>query len=568
MSIFNEFPYTSMHELNLDWIIAKVKELAAEWLSYKENMELWKTDTETAFQELETYVMNYFANLDVDEEISDKLDQMLADGDLNSIIAPAVAEWLEQYITPTTPVIDTSFTISGAGADSKTVGDKTHWYRGLLSSGLMSDCKSNGWWVVNETYSPSDSPVTITNVSWLHVYATNSRATQFLQLIDGREYIRDITYGSPDVVGDWRDISAQHFTYHGRIRNGDGTVLLSNYKKNGWYYIYNDTFNDEPWPDNNNYWFLINRETGFGIQQEALDIYGRQIKYRWITTGGSVGVWNTTNNVYLGFADNRTYFVDEMNKMCTRLGLADTVYADANGISRDNITSAYDLCRLGAFASCIDSLTRISSRRATVIFDGSASKSINNTTDFDELDGYDVIFTKTGYLETSPIICNLVTVARHKETGTRLVGAVLNCSSTQARFTAMKQLLDRTMQTVLGQPVTVTVEDCDYYCSGVMADGSSRVDIISTKNHREQISTASTAKVMTAIIAATYTKALGSKLLVRSSAQAGGSGNNLTTGRRVTVADLIADMLLPSSNTAANVIADGVGDYIYKGSMY
>ncbi len=568
MAIFNEFPYTNFHEMNLDWILAKVKELAAEWFSYKENMELWKTETETAFQELETYVMNYFANLDVDEEISDKLDQMLADGDLNSIIAPAVAEWLAQYITPTTPVIDTSFTISGAGADSKTVGDKTHWYRGLLSSGLMSDCKSNGWWVVNETYSPSDSPVTITDVSWLHVYATNSRATQFLQLIDGREYIRDITFGSPDVVGEWRDISAQHFTYHGRIRNGSGEVLLSTYKKNGWYYIYNDTFNDEPWSDNNNYWFLINRETGFGIQQEALDIYGRQRKYRWITSGGTVGVWNSTDNVYLSFADNRTYFVEEMNKMCTRLGLADTIYADANGISRDNLTSAYDLCRLGAFASCIDSLTRISSRRATVIYDGDTSKSIDNSTDFEALEGYDVIFTKTGYLETSPIICNLITVARHKETGTRLVGAVLKCASTEARFTAMKQLLDRTMQSVLGQPVTITVEDCDNYCAGVMADGSSRVDIVSTKNHREQISTASTAKVMTAILAATYTKALGSKLLVRSSAQAGGSGNNLTTGSRVTVADLIADMLLPSSNTAANVIADYVGDYIYKGSQY
>lgn len=568
MSIFNEFPYTNFHEMNLDWILAKVKELAAEWLSYKENMELWKADTEAAFRELKTYVMNYFANLDVDEEISDKLDQMLADGDLNSIIAPAVAEWLEQYITPTTPVIDTSFTISGAGADSKTVGDKTHWYRGHLSSGLMSDCKSNGWWVVNEIYSPSDSPVTITDVSWLHVYATNSRATQFLQLIDGREYIRDITYGSPDVVGNWRDISAQHFTYHGRIRNGDGTVLLSNYKKNGWYYIYNDTFNDEPWPDNNNYWFLINRETGFGIQQEALDIYGRQIKYRWITTGGSVGVWNQTDALYQSFTFNRAKFVEEMNKWCVRLNLNDTVFADANGISRDNLTTAYDLCRMGGFASCIDSLTRIASRRATTIYDGDTARPINNSTDFDMLDGYDVIFTKTGYLETNPIVCNLVTVARHKETGIRIVGAVMNCASTDARFTAMKQLLDRTMEVVQGQTPTVTVTDCDNYCSGVMSDGSSVVQIVSTKNHMVQIPTASTAKVMTAIIAATYTKALGSKLLVRSSAQAGGSGNNLTTGSRVTVADLIADMLLPSSNTAANVIADYIGDYIYKGSQY
>lgn len=33
MSIFNEFPYTNIHELNLDWIIKEVKNVLAEWLS-------------------------------------------------------------------------------------------------------------------------------------------------------------------------------------------------------------------------------------------------------------------------------------------------------------------------------------------------------------------------------------------------------------------------------------------------------------------------------------------------------------------------------------------------------
>ena len=186
MSIFNEFPYANFHEMNLDWILAKVKELAAEWLSYKENMELWKADTEAAFRELKNYVMNYFANLDVDEEISDKLDQMLADGDLNSIIAPAVAEWLEQYITPTTPVIDTSFTISGAGADSKTVGDKTHWYRGRLSSGLMSDCKSNGWWVVRESVTNNNRLVVDGSVNLILCDGATLTAPQGITVTDGK----------------------------------------------------------------------------------------------------------------------------------------------------------------------------------------------------------------------------------------------------------------------------------------------------------------------------------------------------------------------------------------------
>lgn len=31
MSIFNEYPYTNFHELNLDWVVAKIKELSDQW---------------------------------------------------------------------------------------------------------------------------------------------------------------------------------------------------------------------------------------------------------------------------------------------------------------------------------------------------------------------------------------------------------------------------------------------------------------------------------------------------------------------------------------------------------
>ena len=60
MSIFNEFPYTNFHEMNLDWIIARVK----EWLAIAENWEKWKDDMEAAFEDLKDYVDSYFDNLD------------------------------------------------------------------------------------------------------------------------------------------------------------------------------------------------------------------------------------------------------------------------------------------------------------------------------------------------------------------------------------------------------------------------------------------------------------------------------------------------------------------------
>lgn len=73
------FPYTNFHELNLDWIINTVKELKTQWES-----------TETEWNNLRDYVMNYFANLDVDEEINAKLESMLADGSLEALITPYI----------------------------------------------------------------------------------------------------------------------------------------------------------------------------------------------------------------------------------------------------------------------------------------------------------------------------------------------------------------------------------------------------------------------------------------------------------------------------------------------
>lgn len=77
--------------------------------------------------ELETYVDNYFENLDVQNEIDHKLDEMATSGALADLISPlvpdAVSAWLQENITPTTPAVDATLTVSGAAADAKAVGD-------------------------------------------------------------------------------------------------------------------------------------------------------------------------------------------------------------------------------------------------------------------------------------------------------------------------------------------------------------------------------------------------------------------------------------------------------------
>ena len=126
---FNKYPYTDFHELNLDWIIERVKKLTEDWAS---TLEEWN-NTEEQWQQLYNYVHDYFDNLDVQQEINNKMNQMIADGTFKNIAQPIIeaqtitttTSWLAAHITqPTTPAIDTSLAIAGAAADSKTVGDR------------------------------------------------------------------------------------------------------------------------------------------------------------------------------------------------------------------------------------------------------------------------------------------------------------------------------------------------------------------------------------------------------------------------------------------------------------
>lgn len=86
------------------------------------------TNLHKAYVELQGYVNNYFNNLDVQNEINNKLDSMASDGTLLTIITPtissATASWLSEHITnPANPPIDTSLTVSGAAADAEKTGD-------------------------------------------------------------------------------------------------------------------------------------------------------------------------------------------------------------------------------------------------------------------------------------------------------------------------------------------------------------------------------------------------------------------------------------------------------------
>ena len=142
---FDHYPYTNFHNVNLDWVLQAVKawgalveennikfiNLNAAMLAFKATIngewDAFRDLIEGDISQFELWTQNYLQNLDITDEINTKLDNMLSSGTLSPYFAPYiqtdVSAWLNSHITPTTPAIDNSLTISGAGADSKVTGD-------------------------------------------------------------------------------------------------------------------------------------------------------------------------------------------------------------------------------------------------------------------------------------------------------------------------------------------------------------------------------------------------------------------------------------------------------------
>lgn len=128
MGIYRQFPYSNFHEMNLDEIIKIVKNMLEEWAQYYTEWDDWKTQVQHEWDEMVIFINNYFDNLDVQEEINNKIVSMVNSGEFGQIVQPylpsEVASWLADHITqPVGVVIDTSLSVSGACADAQITGD-------------------------------------------------------------------------------------------------------------------------------------------------------------------------------------------------------------------------------------------------------------------------------------------------------------------------------------------------------------------------------------------------------------------------------------------------------------
>lgn len=86
-NIYSSWPYCNTGEVNLDWLLNQMK------------IVIDRVDVlNTSFTELEKYVRDYFANLDVSAKVNKKLDEMVADGTFAKIINEQIFNELDARV--------------------------------------------------------------------------------------------------------------------------------------------------------------------------------------------------------------------------------------------------------------------------------------------------------------------------------------------------------------------------------------------------------------------------------------------------------------------------------------
>lgn len=124
MGLFEHWPYTNFHDLNLDWIIKKLPEVFTASAQAKQSAETAVSAKDDAVAAKEA-AQSSAENAAVSEENAERSAGSAQDyaEHIADPVGGLVTGWLEDNITPTTPPIDRSLTVQDAAADAKAAGD-------------------------------------------------------------------------------------------------------------------------------------------------------------------------------------------------------------------------------------------------------------------------------------------------------------------------------------------------------------------------------------------------------------------------------------------------------------
>ena len=191
-------------------LLCKVVDYLNKTMEDVETLHVDVTSLHTAYEELQSYVNNYFSSLDVQQEINNKLDQMSSDGTLLAIMIPTITnttnEWLSANITnPSNPPLDKSLTIANSAAEAKATGTLCMRYKSTLTGDVSS--AEVGTYTVDKNTNTGLPDNMVEQYGWLICFSVNAE----YMLIEDGSAIR-IWVGKPN---SWKSIT-------------DTTLTLSN----------------------------------------------------------------------------------------------------------------------------------------------------------------------------------------------------------------------------------------------------------------------------------------------------------------------------------------------------
>jgi D-alanyl-D-alanine endopeptidase (penicillin-binding protein 7) len=135
-------------------------------------------------------------------------------------------------------------------------------------------------------------------------------------------------------------------------------------------------------------------------------------------------------------------FVARMNEKATELGLQSTTYADPSGLDASNVSSAYDMARLIAYASSDERISEIMRKPEYTLTLGRRPVTIHSTNRLvrgGEMES-NVVGAKTGFIGQSGYC--LATLLKLPTVNQQVAVVVLGARSNSGRFNEVKNLFN------------------------------------------------------------------------------------------------------------------------------
>jgi D-alanyl-D-alanine endopeptidase (penicillin-binding protein 7) len=133
-------------------------------------------------------------------------------------------------------------------------------------------------------------------------------------------------------------------------------------------------------------------------------------------------------------------FIDRMNQKAAELGLQKTHYADPSGLLATNVSSAYDMARLIAFAGSDERVGAIMRKASHTVYSGNKMINVKSTNHLVREGNLEVLGGKTGFI-TRAGYC-LATLLRLPQSNQQVAVVVLGARSNQGRFWETRHLFN------------------------------------------------------------------------------------------------------------------------------